>query len=416
MSLRTFIGGAPLVKKVVTIVAGGTIAATDTFAVTIGAITFTFTATTTTPEHVHTGLYDLIIDSQELGGSQGWANLTVEDNGAAGLVLTANNPGEDFTVSVLATDVSGGADPTLTATVTTANSGPEVANIAPNYSGAAVPVDSDTVAFEGKHFARYGLDQSSVTPERIDVRDFFGHVGLPPTNQLGGYPEYREQYAKWGAAGDGVTVDINVYDTNRSGLIRFNINDAQGIVSVYGTGPRDYQEVPAFCFLGSHADNVVNFIAGNCGIATEPGETATAKTVRIGRDAVVELGEGASITNCDSEGGTVTLYCDVANYTAFAGNSLLIDDPDITTLLKVLSDATVTINGGPTIAKLVLLGKLDMSKDVRPVTITNCDIYAGAEVFDPRGRITWSNAIVKKECDFDDIKLVLGHGKSVSFA
>lgn len=416
MSTRSFIGGAVAVAKVYTVVAAGTIAATDTFTVTIGSVSFTFPATTTTPEHVHTGLYNLIIAAQQAGGAQGWSGITATDGGASGLILTVNTPGEDFTVTTAINNVSGGAAPTLTATASTANSGPEVANLAANWSGATVPVDSDIIEFDGPHKMKYALDQSSVTPERIKIHDFSGQIGLPPVNEIGGYPEYREQYAKWGASGDGVTVDIDVYATNQSGLIRFNFNDAQANVNVYGTGTRAFGTVPSFCILGTHSSNVFNFMAGDCGVATEAGEAATAATIRIGEAANVEIGEGVTVTNVDSEGGTVSLYCDVANYTAYKGNSILIDDPDITTQLKVLGGATATINGGPTIAKLVLLGKLDMSHDTRPVTITNCDIYAGAEVFDPRGRITWSNAIVKKECDFHEIKLVLGHGKSVSFA
>ena len=409
MATRYYTGAAKRVAQVDTVTPGGTIAATDTFSVTINNKTLTFTATTTTVAHVVTGLYNLWVASEEP------EFLEVEPtDSTTTLTLTARTPGKPFTVTASVSNVSGGAAPTLTQATGTAASGPEYWNVAANWSSATAPTTGDTAIIEGNYNILYGLDDNSTTLAKMVIRDFSGVIGLPPTNPEGGYPEYRDQYLKVSS-----TI-IDIMQNVTSPRIRINVGTNQTTATVYSSGTSGDPTIKAVTLRGTHASNVVNNLGGEVGTATEAGETATVATFRQGSSAsnpVTEIGDGASLTTVVVDSGTLINYADFTNGTANGGTIILVDDPDIGGTLHV-REATVVVNGGPIIAKLVLAGGsvLDLSQDARALTITDCTMHAGATVRDPFGRATWTNAIVKSECDFDDLTLEMGHGKSVSFA
>lgn len=393
MATRYFVGAAKAVAQVSTATPGGTIAATDVFTLTLNNKSLSFTATTTTVAHVVTGLYDLIVASTE----PEWQEIEATDS-VTTLTLTARTAGKPFTVTSSVDNVSGGGAPTLTDATPTAASGPEFANVAANWSSATLPVDNDTIIIEGNHNIRYGLDQSTVTPARIIIRDFSGTIGLPPINEDGGYPEYRDQYMKYGATADGVTIDIDVMQNVTSGLIRINTNDAQTVLNVYGTGTPRTPTLKALTWLGSHASNVVNFLSGSLGIATEATETATVATLRAGAGDSLgvcdgEYGIGLSLTTFTVAGGIHNMYNDAATIFVNAGTLNLIDDADVTTSIRVRNQGVVNVNGNPTLTQVYgeTGGQILLTQDLRGVTVTNMTINPGFTWDDRFGRGTYSN-------------------------
>lgn len=408
MATRTYTGAAASVAQVQTVTPGGTIAATDTFTLTHGSgKALTFEATTTTVAHVVTGLYDKIVASTE----PEWQEIEASDEGTH-LLLTGRTPGVPFTVTSSISNVSGGAAPTLTDSVTTAASGPNFWNVAANWSGAAVPTTGDTAIIEGAFNINYGLDNSGDTLARLIVRDFSGTIGLPPLNQSG-YPEWREQYLKVSA-----TI-LDVLHNVTSGLMRFNVGTVQTALAVYTTGSPTSPTVKALTFRGTHASNAGSILGGSVGVATEASETATFTTFGVAdsQNVDVELGIGCTLTTVTQDGGNVYLWADATTVNVNGGTMYLCDDPDIATALKIRTGGTAIVNGGPTIAKVFLEGgTLDCEKDVRAFTVTDCDLYAGSTIADRFGRVTWTNAIAKKGCDFDAVTLRMGISKAVSFA
>lgn len=411
MATISFTGAAKLVTQITTITPGGTIAATDTFSVICNGKTLTFTATTTTVAHVITGLYDLI----QAANDPEWGEFTASDDTTT-LTLTGTTPGKPFTVTTAINNVSGGAAPTLTAATPTAASGPSFANVAANYSGAATPTTGDTLFIEGGAQILYGLDLSAVTLARLVIRDFSGRIGLPPVNADGEpYPEYREQYLKVSA-----TV-LDILQNVTSNMIRINVGSAATTATVLSSGRSNLDTIKAVTLLGSDSTNIVNAVGGQVGVATEAGETAKIGTLRVGGSVTppeVECGEGVTLDEFALLGGSLTLNCDFADGTANGGTLNMIDDPDVSGTLTVRNGAPCVINGGPTIAKLVLSngGVLDLSQDVRAVTFTNVDLYRGAKVIDPNGRAVYSNAVSLKECDLIDLDWQVGYGRSVTIA
>ena len=409
MATRYYVGAAKKVAQVDTITPGGTIAATDTFSVIINGKTLTFTATTTTVAHVVTGLYNLWIASEE----PEFQEIAPTDSTTT-LTLTARTPGKPFTVTASVSNVSGGAAPTLTQATTTSASGPSFYTTAANWSGSSTPTTGDTAIIEGDYEILYGLDDNSTTLAKMVIRDFSGRIGLPPVNPDGNYPEYREQYLKVSA-----TI-LDILENVTSSRIRINVGSNATTTTVLSSGASDVATIRAVTIKGTHADNIFNIIGGEVGIATEASETATVKTLRVGGGSVqpqVDVGDGTTLTTVVLNSGTLNCYADFTTGTINGGTLNLIDDPDIGGTLTIRG-APAVVKGGPTIAKVVVVdgGVLDLSQDSRTLTITDCDVYSGATILDGFGRVTWTNAIVKKECDFDDLDLQLGHGKSVSFA
>lgn len=395
MATRYYTGSAKKVAQINTVTPGGTIAATDTFTITINNKSITFTATTTTVAHVVTGLYNLFIASTE----PEFLEIEATDS-TTHLTLTARTAGIPFTIATAIDNVSGGGAPTLVDATTTAASGPEYANVAANWSSATLPVDSDIIIIEGAHNIRYGLDQSSVSPERIIIRDFSGQIGLPPINATGGYPEYRDQYMKYGAVADGVTIDIDILTNVTSGLIRINTNDAQTVLNVYSTGRPAVSQVKSVTWLGSHASNVVNVLSGSVGVATEASETATVATMRVGPGVLggsldMECGLGLSLTTLRHYGGTVAAFNDIGTIVCDGSGALLTlwDDADVTTALTSQNGATVYPNGTMTIAATTVGngGQVLLTQDNRGVTFSGAvTLEAGAIFMDPFARGTYS--------------------------
>lgn len=397
MATRSFVGAAKKVAQISTVTPGGTIAATDTFVLTINNKSITFTVGgTATVAAVVTGLYDLFIASTE----PEFLEIEATDS-TTHLTLTARIPGVPFTFATVANNVSGGGAPSSTDATPTAASGPTFANVAANWSGATLPVDSDIIVIEGAHNITDGLDQSAVSPERIIIRDFSGTIGRPPINPAG-YPEYREQYMKYGATADGVTIDVDVFQGTTSGLIRLNTNDAQTVLNVYQTGNPASPLIKALTFQGTHASNVANVLAGSVGFATEAGESATLATLRVGPGNFgsaldVECGIGLTCTTFNFLGGTAAVYNDIGTINAKGGTAILTlwDDADITTALSVLDGATVYPNGVMTVAASTIAngGQILLNQDNRAVTFSaTITVGVGGVFRDPFGRGTYSGS------------------------
>ena len=139
---------------------------------------------------------------------------------------------------ITATGATTGAPFTVTATgtvswavaQTTDPSGPNWFSIADNWSTGVVPGDDDIVVFENSDVdCLYGLDQSSVTPNKIAIRSSFtGNIGLPRYNATGGYYEYRDTELTIGSHYDTdyewLTIEMGEGSGSCSGLVRLNTN------------------------------------------------------------------------------------------------------------------------------------------------------------------------------------------------
>ena len=68
-------------------------------------------------------------------------------------------------------------------------------------------------------------------------------------------------------------------------------------------------------------------------------------------------------------------------------------------------------NGTGIVTLLNLYGTIDFSGGGGAVTITNANLYKGATIKDPLGRVTWTNKPVPVGCSLSDINVDLGQGR-----
>jgi hypothetical protein len=153
--------------------------------------------------------------------------------------------------------------------------------------------------------------------------------------------------------------------------------------------------------------NIVNNIAGDCGIAYFTEETATVGTLVTGdgpqSSAYTFCGAGCTLTTVTLNGGTQETASAITTATQNAGvwkHRL----GTITTLN--VNGGTFYPTGAATITTLNLYGTLDCTQGSSSFTVTNTiNLYKGSRIIDPQGRL--GNAVFKLNgATFADVTIV----------
>jgi hypothetical protein len=420
-----------------TITIGGTWVAADTLTVTCNGRALTLTiGTTVTTSQIATELA-AALGSTSTALDTGY---TVTDRGpniaefrdfvsgetvpaASGstVVLIGRTKGQPYTITVSKSSTSG----TVSTATTTAASGPNFFNVAANWSGSAVPVDSDDIVFDsGSIDVLYGLAQSSVSPASITItQGYSGKIGLNDTNTGDSaypYVEYRDKYLALGTSSDGVTQALTIGGGDGQGSSRIKIDSGSGQCQlvVVNSGVSEVQGVPAILWKGTHVSNTATISKGNLGIAFFAGETSAIMTTKVGfiqnqtSDATVVIGSGVTLTTIEQTGGTLTTSSAVTTMTLIGGTWRHLSGVAV----------TVTINGGycsyestGTMTTLTLAGgELDFRSNQRARTITNCDLFAGVTFRDPAGTVTFTNGIDLNRTNLQGVTLEIPTNKRIT--
>lgn len=395
MSIVVWQGNAPAVAQVSTFTVQDTWATGDTATLTCGSASVTFTvAGTETVSAVVAGLVAL----WNASAAPELAEITAADNDPdITLTMDAGNEGIPFTVT--GSEVNAG-DGTIDAaqTDTTANSGPNSWDVAPNWSGGAVPVNADDVILENSAVSiLYGLAQSGVTLASLTRHETFtGTGGLPRTNSndtSNPYVEYRPTYLEISAT----NADLGVGTGSGSGRFKLDTGANQTTITISSGGSAARAEVgiPRILWKGTHTDNAIYINRGDLGIAFFGPDSANFETMGVGfvdtqaTDANVYIGSGVT----HKAGGEITM-----NGGVFESRSAIIVIQVSAGVATVSGSATVTTlrhRGGTyypnttgTLANFFLHGDalFDCRQDMRTTTITSTNIYGGT-IQDPMGTI-----------------------------
>lgn len=398
-------GDAAPVAQVTKWTFGGTWEADDVVLLTIGSKSVSVTAGSTTI----TAIIDTIVAAwNALSASlyPEFAELTASRSGND-LRLTADTAGKPFTVTITTTESGGGSADSQTigsATAVTANSGPNDASIAANWSGGALPADGDTIVFDqGSSDVLYGLDLNTLTPAAIIIdAGYSGKIGLPPVNADAGtnraYYEYRDQYLRIGNAADLQAIAITV--RGGGGRLKINTGDAQATLLVQNTATSEDADVPTLLFRGTHASNSITVAKGSVGVAFYQGETSTLATVNVGYtqnpagDSVIKLGSGVTLTNAAiaQSGGTLDLNSATsgsATITQTDGELNILSGGHVGLTIRggvCNYNSTGTLGGNPVVAGS---GHLTFAGDLRAKTVTN-----PIEVYGPNAKVSDPNKVV----------------------
>lgn len=408
MATSFWVGDAQAVAQVDTLTPAD-VGVGNTFTVTINGKSITFTATAGTVANVTAGLVALLSASDIPEFAEiDWADATTA------ITATASTAGSGFT---LTTSASGGTA-TFSRSSTTSNSGPTLWSVAANHSGGSVPTTNDTVWLSNSdNDIDDGLAQSSVTLAALNIeQSFTGDMGRP--NSTGTYNDYRTAYLAISAT----TVNVGMGNGSGSQLLRLNTGTNATTINVFATGSSSESSYETFLWKGTHASNVVNVTRGSVGIAVKPGETATVATLRVGyqssvdSDANVRLGPGVTLTTVDQSGGQVICGSSFTTL-SIRGGTFSTNFAAAGTTINLDGGTVVWQSSGNVSTLLVGSGGVfDASQDMRPITVTDCTVEAGAEIRDPHKRITFTNGIILNRCSLADVKLEIGTDITLTIA
>jgi hypothetical protein len=424
MSTIIWYGDASAVAKVDTLTVGGTIEAAGLFSLTIGNKTLSVTAGSTDAETVATNIvtaFNLLTQTQ----APEFYEITAAADSGGAFTLTAKTPGKPFTVTQPTTEAGGGAadDQTFDIAHTVVNAGPNDASTAANYSGGALPTDSDVLVFENSASSvLYNLDAlAAITLAELHIRQSYtGWIGLPRTNGSGttSYLEYRPQYLQVGAT----AWDIGLGEGNGTGRVKLDFGAVQFAGSVYNGGSQVESYVPAVLLKGTHADNVLTVLKGTVGVAFFTGEVSTLSALNIGHissvgDSTVHLGDGVTLTTVTKASGTLSVGSDMTALSQYDGTTTVRNAATIGTGIvggTIIDQSSGT--WGATAFTLLANGVYDHSRSLTPKTITNLNGYEGARFLDPYGVVTLTNGLVHSGCKPGKIFVDLPINKTLSFS
>lgn len=321
------------------------------------------------------------------------------------VTATGKTAGVPFTQTSSST---GGSNTTAT---TTTCIGPNFATLAANYDTGSAPVNSDDLIIDGVVPILYSLNLSAVALTSLTIRNFTATIGLPQRNSAG-YPEYLGTYLQVGAS----TVSIDC----TSGRMKLDLGSATAAtINVNNTGSPLDTGLAALLLKGTNVANVLNVNKGSVGVAMLAGEVATIATWRAGYksnksgDVSITFGAGCTLTTGIQTGGKVETNSAMTTVTK-TGGTLTHNSGAITTLTN--DSGTVVYNGTGTITNYTGAdgSVLDLSQDIRALTITNCTLYKGAKIIDPNKRVTWTNGISLIQCNLNDVNLDVGTNVKVT--
>lgn len=396
MATHSFVGNALSVKQVTTYSFTGTWIATDNIDVTINSKTVSVAAGSTIIATIVANVQAALAAQTDAD----FAAITWTVDGDD-LVATAKTAGVAFDATITEDSTSG----TITKTDDKVATGPNHWNNAGSWDSETVPASTDDVLIANSESEiLYGLGQNAITLARLDIyASFLGKIGLPRFGQNVKSFKGSGRYL----AIKSPIVNIGMGEGAGSTRLLLDLLDADSDVVINKTGIAPDGEY-AVKLLGSGSGNTVTVHRGSVGIADEPGQTAVVDVLKVGQivsptDSKVLCGSGVTLTTLEASGGSTTLQCGATTINQRGGAVFLEGESDYTSLN--VQEGTCQIKTGGDITNLVVHkgGIADFSKDQRPKTITNCNLFAGGVIKDPFGVVTFTNGITLKQCNLTDV-------------
>lgn len=333
-------------------------------------------------------------------------------SGSAGDIIgTADNAGQPFVAALTETGAGTGAVTDFAGT--TASSGPYDWSTAANWSGGAVPVNSDVAYLDAPGSkVLYGLAQSAVTLAELHVRQDTV-LGLraaqyatdaASTTYATDADEYRETYLEIKATL--VRIGEHLGPGSPTGSARCKINNSITTAStteVFNTASAPTEtELPAvrLLYADADADLFLRSARGGVGVAMDtPGETTTIGNIYISDPSSVSrlfVGDGVTMTLLSVVGGISVVNSAAAIPTAtINGGTHTIEGDQVITAATVNAGKLVPNNvtsGSVCITTLTQEGgEVDLQQSSVPRTVTTWNYNKGTRRIDDHVTITNDN-------------------------
>lgn len=423
MATRYWLGSATVVRDQLRWTVAGTWVAGDTITFTINNKALMLTVgTTVTIDQILADLVDMI-NGADANGDETRSALGTAVGEFANIAASANTTTDKITLlgdaygrpmgTVTATKSSTSGTITSDGTGTIAASSPNHFSTAANWSGNAVPVDSDDVVFDNKAVASclYGLTPASLTPATLTITNGFRYsIGLPAVNasQSVSFDEHLSTYLVL----DGATTTI--IDAPNANKIKIDFGSTLSAIVVRNTGQTDEPNTPPCLIKANVNTSTLTVEGGRVGVNYEPKTTGSLASVFVnGQSPTVDIGNTTTLPILNVSSGTVTCESTVTTIKV-TGGSLSYSGGTVTTL--TIDGGVFTQVGTGTVTTCYLVGgTLDCSVNSRARTITNFSMYAKTALLDPLGTITFTNGI-DLFCKPQDVVLDLPSRKTYSLS
>lgn len=455
MATVTWTGNAAAVKQINTITVANTWATNDTATLTMNGkdLVVTIGADTSTTQ-VAQAIRDAWNASSRLDsegttdatsnfggqefGEYSEATASIDPDSLSVVLITANKAGVPFTLTV--TESTAGTGTATGATSQTATGAWHWDN-GDNWDGGSAPANDDVVIFRDSAVScKYGLPNASKEVTLYVHQSFTGTIGLPEYNTeqpTKPFKEYRQRYAKFDEAGSGsaLTHVFGIGEGNGSPMINvwFVTSTLTTSANVYNTGtPQSNMGPRALNILidnGVGGGGTLTVLKGSVYSGEQFGSKPSFATINIGYTNAaandVDLycrNHNASVT-INQSGGTLLFVEDTTlggsanrSLTAYGGRSTWRDIQTGGTMTFVVYDSTIVYNSTKTLGSCTLgnKGVLDLEKDMRAVTISVLDMFAGASLLDEFARGTYSAGVDLNRCGIDDVTIRLGNNRRLT--
>lgn len=430
MANRVYTGAAVGVAEVVRLTVGGTIAVGNTFTVTIGTKSLTFTATTTVVADAVAGILALI---QADNAPPEFSEL---DWTSTSTYVQATGPDDGYPIadgiSVSKAQGAGGTNShTFTETTSTTGTGPEFWSNTENWLGGAVPTNNDTVIL-GLYNAcpKYDIT-TSLTGINLQVHSgaFPGlMIGLPEMNE-NGWPEYLGRYLQLNFGTGGCLYGLGT----GSFVPKMNLLDVSATARTHtfyrsdrrdgGTDRAPVQMLTADASTDAGVN--INCLGAKIDFNAEDGQTYATQqlgTVRVGtggdfryygaeRIVTIEVLEGGNLDYLAAEGsGPSTIRVQGGGVARFAREGAA-------SILYVDAGGVCHWNRVGTLTFADVSGSLIFSEDERSgKVVTDVTLNAGATLDDREGVATFTNPVVLNRCGIEDVTIQVGKHKTLAIA
>lgn len=393
MATKVWLGGAVDIAQVDTVTIGGTWAQGDTVTLTIGSNDLTVTVGSSTATSSVASILSAAVnassktdnlqgdETRNVGGQQ-IPEFTEVTGSASGSVVTieADTRGIPFTLSESVSSSSGTAE----ATTDTSSTGANHFDNADNWSTGTVPTHSDDIVFQSNEIdCLYGLDQTATSNVTLQVdASYTGNIGLPEYNDTG-YDEYRESHLKIQFSNAERSIVIGEGVGGGSSRIRLRADSSSNPkVLIALTGVAAANSLGAVDIVGGGSDMEVSIRQGSLSLSANSADSTAVKklevthTTQVGGDAIVFIGNNASVNELDKSGGQVTFIntkssSTVSTLTNRAGLVEFNGAGQVTTLKIEGGELRYHSTGTVTNTTLDGSGVIDLSRDLRTKIFAN---------------------------------------------
>jgi hypothetical protein len=382
MARRFWIGTRQPSSQVETVTFTGLGGSNETVTFTAGTKSITYTKvsgeTTTT-------LATAIADAFVATSFPELRELTATSSGA---VLTLTGPSDGSPVTLTITDSGGGSPITWTRSTTAAKS-PNHASDAANYDGGSLPSASDEIVYAaGTPDVKYGLTQFAATAVTLTRLVNGPRIGLPNTNESGGYLEYRPRRLQTTATAS--RIETSGADQPASVRLEFNGASAATVTILGDTDPGVGGETVELWDLPNNS--VVNVNGSGVRVLDEDSVAATGITVNAQNSSIAAASRAtlaaAKLYNANANiRGEITgqLLLEAGSRLEFHGSvntstgSVVVDNGQLGWIsasnvvnLEIGSDGIVTLANG--------VGATAVTGSIK--------LYEDGQLLDPNSRLT----------------------------